>query len=388
MSAFAAITRPPPTSARTRGGALDALRFLAALFVVVFHFGDEAPIALRSLHGFMDKGFLATDFFLILSGFVLAKAYGDAVASGRLGLGRFWLKRFARSYPAHLITLAGLVVMVVGGAAIGVHAVNEGRFDLAGLPAQILLLHAFGFGAGAWNIPSWTISTLLVCYLFFPVLWRRVFLKIGSPWMAVVAGLAILLGADVLSLLILGQDQFSLGFEWVMFRAAPLFLVGLAIARVVQTGGFSGAAARIIGFGSGAVLLANALVVGPDLVSILAICGIIVGCGAAPVTRSLPGAEWAAKMSFSLFMTHTIAGALWFDLIARLAAPVSHSGLALWGVWGGGVVFAVLVGGAYHQWIDDPIQRWLQARYFARRTSSAPVRAPRPDPRPEPAPSA
>ena len=126
---------------------------------------------------------LATDFFLILSGFVLAKAYGAAVASRKVSLARFWLKRLARCYPTHIITLAMLVAMVLAAGWLGLAQSNEGRFDLSGLPAQILLLHAFGLGGGHWNIPSWTISTLLICYAFFPMLWRGM-LRINSLWIS------------------------------------------------------------------------------------------------------------------------------------------------------------------------------------------------------------
>ena len=87
----------------TRGGALDALRFLAAGFIVVFHAGFEAPTPLRILHGFFDRGYLATDFFLMLSGFVLASAYGPMILAGRLSLGQFLVRRLTRLYPAHLI---------------------------------------------------------------------------------------------------------------------------------------------------------------------------------------------------------------------------------------------------------------------------------------------
>ena len=62
---------PVPASRPARGGALDALRFVASALVVVFHFGDAAPISLQSMHGFLGRGYLATDFFLMLSGFVL-----------------------------------------------------------------------------------------------------------------------------------------------------------------------------------------------------------------------------------------------------------------------------------------------------------------------------
>ena len=189
-----------------RGGALDALRFVAALFVVVFHFGDQAPLALSEMHPFLGRGYLATDFFLMLSGFVLAKAYGPAVAAHRISLGRFWSKRFVRCYPTHLITLAVLAAMVGLGSVLGLVSDNAGRFDWSGLPAQILLLHAFGLGGGHWNIPSWTISTLLICYLFFPTLWRHM-LRVTGPAAALSLGLFILVASDLLSLALVGTSS-------------------------------------------------------------------------------------------------------------------------------------------------------------------------------------
>lgn len=369
----------PPAASKMRGGALDALRFVAALFVVVFHFGDTAPISLQSMHGFLGRGYLATDFFLILSGFVLAKAYGAGVASGKVSLGRFWLKRFARCYPTHLITLAILVVMVLTAGALGMQATNAGRFDLAGLPAQIFLLHAFGLGGGHWNIPSWTISTMLICYAFFPMLWRGM-LRINSLWISLGLGLAIIVGSNALSLALLGEQQFSLPFQWCMFRAAPLFLVGLTLARAVQTGRWTGGSARLVGFGGGAVLLANAWLVGPDLINVLAICAVIIGCGASPVTRPIPGAEWGAKVSFCLFMVHTITGAVWFDVIeplaARLHPAVESVAWEAWAMWFGALAFTLIASDLYNRFIDEPIQKWIGRKWFARPANS------RPDPRP------
>lgn len=378
-------TTAPAAPAKTRGGALDALRFVAALFVVVFHFGDSAPVSLQSMHAFLGRGYLATDFFLILSGFVLAKAYGAAVASRKVSLARFWLKRLARCYPTHIITLAMLVAMVLAAGWLGLAQSNEGRFDLSGLPAQILLLHAFGLGGGHWNIPSWTISTLLICYAFFPMLWRGM-LRINSLWISLGLGLAIIVGSNALSLALLGEQQFSLPFQWCMFRAAPLFLVGLTLARAVQTGRWTSGSARLVGFGGGAVLLANAWLAGPDLINVLAICAVIIGCGASPVTRPIPGAEWGAKVSFCLFMVHTITGAVWFDVVeplaARLHPAVESVAWEAWAMWLGALVFTLIASDLYNRLIDEPIQKWIARKWFAR-----PVNA-RPDPRPVAEPSA
>lgn len=375
---------PQPPDSKTRGGALDALRFVAAMFVVIFHFGDTAPVPLRDIHDFLARGYLATDFFLILSGFVLAKAYGAGVASGKVSLARFWLKRFARCYPTHIVTLAMLAAMVLIAGSEGYHP-TEGRYDFAGLPAQILLLHAFGLGGGHWNIPSWTISTLLICYAFFPRLWRAM-LRVPGPVLSLGLGLVILVGSNALSLALLGQQQFSLPYQWCMFRAAPLFLVGLTLARAVQSRPWSALAARLTGFGGGAILLANAAIAGPDMISVLAICAVILGCGAAPVTRPIPGAEWGAKVSFCLFMVHTITGAVWFvgvePLAARLHPAIESVAWEAWAMWVGALVFTVIASDLYNRMIDEPIQTWIGRKWFARPAASAPAVSENPGPRP------
>jgi peptidoglycan/LPS O-acetylase OafA/YrhL len=392
MSTASSIAAPAvPIARAVRGGALDGLRFLAALFVVVFHFGDEAPVAIASLHEGLGRGYLATDFFLMLSGFVLARAYGASIVAGTVSPGRFWWKRFARCYPTHLITLGLLTTMVATAALLGVAANHPENFQWSGLPAQILLLHVFGQGGGQWNIPSWTLSALLVCYAAFPWLWRRM-LRVQRPLTALGLGLLILVGADLASLALLGAEQFSLPFQWAFVRAAPLFLVGLTLARIVQTGRWSPGSARFTGFAGVALLLGNAALSGPDLINILAIAVVIVGCGAAPVTRPLPGAEWGARVSFSLFMTHTLTGAVWFGLVApqlvRRLPTLETVAWEGWMLWLGAGVAALVVADLYNRIIDAPIQRRLNAVLFAPGVRSPFNRWSRPARYPAPEPSA
>ena len=64
----------PDVQPRGGGASLDVLRFLAASFILLFHYGSTAPVDLASLFPIFKQGWLATDFFLFLSGYILSRA--------------------------------------------------------------------------------------------------------------------------------------------------------------------------------------------------------------------------------------------------------------------------------------------------------------------------
>ncbi len=351
-----------------RGGGLDALRFAASLFVVLFHFGDEAPIPLRALHEIWGRGYLATDFFLMLSGFVLARAYGRGLETGQIIPIEFWLKRFARSYPTHLITLGLLVIMVVGAGLIGKAPSHPENFPLSGIPAQILLLHAVGIGGGQWNIPAWTLSALLICYAVMPWLWRSL-ARLPGPMTPLILAVTLLMAGQVISLSTLGISLFQLPFQLSLIRAFPLFIVGLLIARCVETAVWTRHKSHlIVAFATGLVSV-DILSQGPDTLSLIAIMLLMLGCGSYVVDRPIPGAAWGAKVSFSLFMTHTLTGAICFAGIVPVIEnlyPLAAQGPLAWTIWLG-VLGAALVGAdLYNRLIDAPLQKWIRARWFDR----------------------
>lgn len=94
------LDQPGPISVRFE--ALDALRGVCALLVVLFHI----PIyhALRDVGSFANLQF-CVDMFFALSGFVLCHAYGQRLNHGAEGL-RFAVTRLARLWPLHLTVLA------------------------------------------------------------------------------------------------------------------------------------------------------------------------------------------------------------------------------------------------------------------------------------------
>ncbi|HEX6569750.1 MAG TPA: acyltransferase, partial [Acidimicrobiales bacterium] len=93
-----ATAPPTPVPARLhREPALDGLRGLAVVAVVVFHLGH------------IDGGFLGVDLFFVLSGFLITSLLvTEHRRHGAIDLRAFWVRRARRLLPALLLTLAGV----------------------------------------------------------------------------------------------------------------------------------------------------------------------------------------------------------------------------------------------------------------------------------------
>jgi peptidoglycan/LPS O-acetylase OafA/YrhL len=83
---------------------LDGLRGVAALIVVAFHIAEASST--NTLYQVINHGYLAVDFFFVLSGFVIGYAYDDRWH--KLTIGGFFKRRLERLQP-----------MVVMGMVIG-----------------------------------------------------------------------------------------------------------------------------------------------------------------------------------------------------------------------------------------------------------------------------
>jgi peptidoglycan/LPS O-acetylase OafA/YrhL len=157
--------------------ALTGARGIAAWFVVLFHLrylwrdggGPDGPLS---------YGFLAVDFFFVLSGFVIALTYADRLrAEGIAGIPEFLRRRIARVWPLHLVCLAGAVVFALLIATLG--KPDWGQYPPAELPLHLLLLQNWGLTDRlTWNVPAWSISCELAAYIIFPWLsfaidWRK-----------------------------------------------------------------------------------------------------------------------------------------------------------------------------------------------------------------------
>ena len=199
---YASSVPAPTVHHRTRRFiALEWLRFILGLYIVVFHTLHYYP-SISSWSGYVTGlGFFATSTFFILSGFLLTHVYlRPQPPDGRYGLREpkrsFLIRRLANLYPIHIgamvITVAVMAVLPVlkltpEDATASIRAVmidvNNGesiwhtmsnREMWAAALENVTLLHAWNPYYLTFNPPTWSISTLFFFYMTFP--WLAVWL--------------------------------------------------------------------------------------------------------------------------------------------------------------------------------------------------------------------
>jgi peptidoglycan/LPS O-acetylase OafA/YrhL len=150
-------------SAQGRVHGLDGLRGIAALSVVGFH----AHATYAAFPDWWTKGYLAVDFFMMLSGYVMARTY-EARMAGGLGTAGFVQLRYRRLWLTMAIgSLIGIPYL--WWASSGEPLVFLGAFalNLALIPAPL------GKELFPLNGPGWSIFYELVANaLHAALLWR------------------------------------------------------------------------------------------------------------------------------------------------------------------------------------------------------------------------
>ena len=210
--------------------ALTGMRGVAAWFVVLYHIRLSIAGLPSFWVGVFAKGYLAVDFFFLLSGFVIWLSWSERLRSGgSSAVPAFLWRRLARIWPLHLFMLGCAVALALLLAALGRH--DPADYPFAELPLHVLLLQNWGLTDHlAWNDPSWSISTEWAAYLLFPFLalgigWRRV-----PSWAVVsaIAAMLVLLHALMAGSPTLGTDIWTFGLR----RCLIEFAVGGALCAL------------------------------------------------------------------------------------------------------------------------------------------------------------
>jgi peptidoglycan/LPS O-acetylase OafA/YrhL len=380
-----------------RVDALTGVRALAGLYILLLHFGRplfvHAPAWLETMRL---GGYLATSFFLLLSGFVLTFVYGARVADGRLDRRAFFAQRLARLYPSYALALVAMLPLAIvhawgdASAAFGAASLKAKLITGAG---HVLMLHAWVPRlATSWNVPDWCVSVEIFFYLTFPLL-APALLKLSPRRLLIVllaafaTSLSISIGYTLTRPDGFVADAGSYGFYIALYKFCPLvrwpeFVVGVALGalyhrlpagrRLERLATPLLVAAAVAGV---AVLLASphipyTILHNGTLVPLYAVTVWALACGSGPVHRflSLRPLTTLGNASFALYVLQ-VPVMMWLLILTGRAYPDMQSApfaLLFFGIM---IPLAVLA----QRHFERPAQEWLRARLDPRAPAPAPT---------------
>lgn len=150
---------------KTQFNNLNIFRGIAALWIILYHLKDEVYL---NKYFIFSHGFLAVDFFFILSGFLLSSTYLNLFSINEI---KFFLKkRFYRIYPLHFLNLLFILLLLIFYENIYSKKIifTHDNFQFNSFIYQIFLIHGIGIENKLnWNVPSWIVSTQFFVYIIF-----------------------------------------------------------------------------------------------------------------------------------------------------------------------------------------------------------------------------
>jgi len=229
---------------------------------------------------------------------------------------KFFLRRIARVYPAHLFMLAVFVAyefvdvalhqLVLDSTSSGVWFTDS--TSLESLLTNLLLLPSWGIhDTLTWNQPSWSISVEFAAYLLFPLLaWWSPFRR--SRWFAAAA---IALSLSVLAIIQWKIGHLTGGYKLGVLVCISEFTIGMALYfwispfRSINEKSLSLIQVLIVGS-----IIAGMTLYWLDILLVLFFGILIVSCredkGWLSWLLAHPVPIWLGRISYSLYITHFI----------------------------------------------------------------------------------
>lgn len=359
---------------------LDGLRGVAAMLVIWYHFFEG--FATSPTDQMMNHGYLAVDFFFVLSGFVIGYAYDGRWKSGNMTAGKFMLRRVIRLHPMVILSviLGALSYWLQGSVKWDGTPVAPSMLILA-LVLGLILIPVYP-GAGAevrgngemfpLNGPSWSLFFEYIGSIFYAVLLHKLGRK-ALTWIVMLSGVG--LAACAIGNM---SGSYHIGVGWSMadggwiggfFRLSFSFGMGLLLTRSFRARRIRGAfwiCSAAIGallscpyVGGNEPSVYNAIY---DLVCTLVIFPVIVYVGACGMTTdkfSTSVCDFMGKLSYPVYIIH-------YPVMYMLYAWVWANGLSFGEVWWVCALLfpaIILMAWAALKYYDEPVRRYLSRKW-------------------------
>ncbi|HVT07037.1 MAG TPA: acyltransferase [Polyangia bacterium] len=352
---------------------LDALRGLAALAVPTFthfqHFGGDRSTypydSLALVHWFYLYSQFFVDLFFVLSGVVMTYRYLEPLSDGRADGREFFVHRFSRLYPLHLLML--LVCAGVQWTLLANHhgPVIYAQDDFFTFVLHLTFLHLWFERGPGYNYASWSVCAEVFVYVLFFVFarGRRKTFLIGSA-LSVFVGVAVLSGTAV-PLLNRNMARAPVGF----FMGVLTFL---AMRHVSRRGWGPAVGAACLGFLIAVLVVANTISyeawIGSDplpyglaLFPLLTMAALYFP----PLSRVLSARPltFLGDISYAIYLTHIPVQMilLSFTAVRGIQLPTTRP----WFFWAW-VGSLLILGTIVHYGFERPVMAWLRQRLLQR----------------------
>ncbi len=328
----------------SRIAGLDALRGIAALAVVLFHFtnkhADLPGLAMPAWGSWFRYGHHGVELFFVISGYVMLMSVERAATPWRFIVGRF--ERLMPTFWAGT-TITFLAILALG---LGPRAVSVSDW-LVGLTMQTEALNLVFRRDPPWRIVDGVYWTLTVEWFFYFLIFGvRLIGGIGREkvwcvlWIATIVLLSKLDGPWII--------QALLGAKW-----APYLATGVVIARM-QQGKISRSLGSVIllGFGICAGVVSGAEAWWIWVIATAAVAWATSNGNSALALRPL---LWLGGISYPLYLIHQNVG---LSVLNRM----QQKGIAWEASFGVAIVSTFAIAWILHETVELKVANWIKQR--------------------------
>ena len=365
---------------------LDGLRGVAALLVIWYHVFEGFAFASGGMITTVNHGYLAVDFFFMLSGFVISYAYDDRLGK-TMGLKAFFTRRLVRLHPMVIMgVLIGIVFFLLQGGV---------KWDGTAVPASMILLAAvLGMllvpaipgapyeirGNGEMfplNGPSWSLFFEYIGNVLYGILIHRFSNKVLAVWTGLM-GIGLwyfaLTDAAGYGSIGVGWTLDLVNFTGGLLRMLFPFSLGMLLARNFKPVKIKGAfwiCSAVL-----AILFHVPFVAGGESISyngvfemlcITLVFPAIIWLGASGKTTdsfSDRVCNFLGDISFPVYIIHYPVMYFFYSwLIENKLYTLGETWYVALAVMGGSILIAYLALKLY----DEPVRKWLGLRFISKK---------------------
>lgn len=354
---------------------LDGLRGVAAIIVVTFHLAE--PLGTGHLDILVNHGYLAVDFFFLLSGFVIGYAYDDRW--NQMTIGTFFKRRIERLQPMVVLGMTlGAIGFYFTDSTIWplIHTIPLWKMLLVMLIGYTVLPVPLSLDIRGWgemhplNSVGWSLFFEYIANILYAIGIRK-FSK--TP-----LSILVLISAVALAHLAITSPNGDLSGGWTltleqvrvgMTRMMYPFFAGLLLSRIAKPARIKHAflyCSILIAIvlympriGGAEHLWMNGIY---ESVCIIIIFPLIVYLGASGLVQSQTErriCKFLGDLSYPLYLVH-------YPLVYFYVAWISNNkGLTILEAWPYALLIligSVILAYASLKWYDEPARNWLRKK--------------------------